>query len=246
MLKLTRLKETRELAGLSQDELAITSGVARATVADLELGKRVAQPRTARRLAEALGVEIRELLEESVVPLGEAPPAHLSGGATRGIRRGDPRLGVPEEEVTRAFDMLLALHKDAREQLANWRRALDEAVEQDRPLYRQRPYEMMAYQARLAKEFVKSFKVFDQMAQYDGLSSPNEWPPKVKTATYEAGVFVQALGETAFRIAEENERLRSGVRERVLAEEFSAEEMPAKLTEDPEWNAMLQEVLAGC
>jgi transcriptional regulator with XRE-family HTH domain len=75
LLKLTRLKEARELAGLSQDELATTSGVARATVADLELGKRMAQPRTARRLAETLGVGIRELLEESVAPLAEAPKA---------------------------------------------------------------------------------------------------------------------------------------------------------------------------
>jgi transcriptional regulator with XRE-family HTH domain len=71
LLKLTRLKETRELAGLSQDELAETSGVARATVADLELAKRVAQPRTARRLAEALGVEIRDLLADPV-PAGKA------------------------------------------------------------------------------------------------------------------------------------------------------------------------------
>jgi transcriptional regulator with XRE-family HTH domain len=66
LLRLKRLKEARELAGLSQDELATASRTARATVADLELNKRTAQPRTARRLAEALGVQIRDLVEEAV------------------------------------------------------------------------------------------------------------------------------------------------------------------------------------
>ena len=62
MLRTTRLRELRERASFSQMELSEISGVSRATIADLELGKRGARPRTRRRLAKALGVEPWELV----------------------------------------------------------------------------------------------------------------------------------------------------------------------------------------
>ena len=62
MLKTTRLRELRERASFSQMELSELSGVSRATIADLELGKRGARPRTRRKLAKALGVEPWELV----------------------------------------------------------------------------------------------------------------------------------------------------------------------------------------
>ena len=62
MLRTTRLRELRERASFSQMELSKISGVSRATIADLELGKRGARPRTRRRLAKALGVEPWELV----------------------------------------------------------------------------------------------------------------------------------------------------------------------------------------
>lgn len=57
-----RLKEAREAAGLTQLELATASGVAVATVSQLEQG-RMANPRldTLRALAKALGVTLDEL-----------------------------------------------------------------------------------------------------------------------------------------------------------------------------------------
>jgi transcriptional regulator with XRE-family HTH domain len=61
----TRLRELRERASFSQMELSERSGVSRATIADLELGKRGARPKTRRKLAKALGVEPRELLEDA-------------------------------------------------------------------------------------------------------------------------------------------------------------------------------------
>lgn len=61
--KQTNLKRIREEASLSQQELADASGVARSTIAPLELGERRMQPRTRRKLAAALGVEPKELLE---------------------------------------------------------------------------------------------------------------------------------------------------------------------------------------
>jgi transcriptional regulator with XRE-family HTH domain len=59
--KLRRLR--RELA-LSQQDLMRRSGVAQATLSDLELGKREARASTIRKLAAALGVEPRELMKE--------------------------------------------------------------------------------------------------------------------------------------------------------------------------------------
>ena len=61
LLKTPRLRELRERAALSQEDLAKKSGVSRATIADLEADKRPARPSTRRKLAEALRVEPHEL-----------------------------------------------------------------------------------------------------------------------------------------------------------------------------------------
>jgi predicted RNase H-like HicB family nuclease len=58
---LLRLRELREKSALTQQELAKRSGVGRATIAGLEAGHRRAQSETARKLAEALGVEPADL-----------------------------------------------------------------------------------------------------------------------------------------------------------------------------------------
>lgn len=59
----SKLKELRDRASLSQMDLAEASGVSRATIADLERGKRPARPSTRRKLAKALGVTPQELGE---------------------------------------------------------------------------------------------------------------------------------------------------------------------------------------
>ena len=64
MLRTTRLRELRERASFSQMELSERSGVSRATIVDLELGKRGARPKTRRKLAKALGVQPWELVED--------------------------------------------------------------------------------------------------------------------------------------------------------------------------------------
>lgn len=57
-----RLKELRRLRALSQQELAEESGVGRATISRIERGETGAHGRTLRRLAEALGVGVEELV----------------------------------------------------------------------------------------------------------------------------------------------------------------------------------------
>ncbi len=57
-----RLRRLRQERALSLRELGEITGVAFDTINKLELGKRDAQPRTIRKLAEALGVEPKELM----------------------------------------------------------------------------------------------------------------------------------------------------------------------------------------
>jgi transcriptional regulator with XRE-family HTH domain len=59
----SQLKRLRQEQALSLRDLARRSGVAYDTINRLELGKQDAQPRTIRRLADALNVEPRELMK---------------------------------------------------------------------------------------------------------------------------------------------------------------------------------------
>ena len=59
---LYRLKEYRKRRGLTQEELAILSGVSRPTIAALELGYRSAYPGTTQKLAKALKVRPEALV----------------------------------------------------------------------------------------------------------------------------------------------------------------------------------------
>jgi transcriptional regulator with XRE-family HTH domain len=72
---LEMLRQIRELAGYSQQELADESGVSQHTISEIELGRRKPQGRTLRKLAEILGVEVADLLGGSKPPLGPAPPS---------------------------------------------------------------------------------------------------------------------------------------------------------------------------
>jgi transcriptional regulator with XRE-family HTH domain len=71
-MQLPRTKEWREAKGLTQRGLAAEAHVGDVTVARIEMGYSVT-PSTARKVAEALGVEVADLLESPPVPLGQAP-----------------------------------------------------------------------------------------------------------------------------------------------------------------------------
>jgi HTH-type transcriptional regulator, competence development regulator len=58
-----RLRSVRRAHALSQRDLSRMTGIAFDTISRLETGKQRAQPRTIRRLADALGVEPRELMK---------------------------------------------------------------------------------------------------------------------------------------------------------------------------------------
>ena len=61
MQALSRLREERKRSRLTQEELALISGVARVTIARLETGTAKAKPETARKLSRALKVEPTDL-----------------------------------------------------------------------------------------------------------------------------------------------------------------------------------------
>ena len=59
-----RLRSIRKERLLTQVELSRMTGVAQDSISALETGKREAHPGTIRKLANALGVEPRELIKE--------------------------------------------------------------------------------------------------------------------------------------------------------------------------------------
>ena len=61
-IPLANLRRERQRAGLTLRELAEISGVKYTTISELENGRRGAQGRTVRKLAEALGVSTRDLV----------------------------------------------------------------------------------------------------------------------------------------------------------------------------------------
>jgi transcriptional regulator with XRE-family HTH domain len=63
MVKAPRLRVLRLRKALTQDELATLSGVGRQTIIRVEAGYE-AHPPTIRKLAQALGVEPHELMED--------------------------------------------------------------------------------------------------------------------------------------------------------------------------------------
>lgn len=67
-MKLEKLKEWREYRGLTQVELADKAGVPQSTVSQAETGRRSPHPGTARKFAEALGVEVEELTRAPKAP----------------------------------------------------------------------------------------------------------------------------------------------------------------------------------
>lgn len=92
-MKLARTKEWRESHGLTQRELAAEAGVGEVTVARIESGASVTPP-TARKVADALGVSVADLLERPPVPLGEAPQE-------AGWQVGTPRVATPRITAVR-------------------------------------------------------------------------------------------------------------------------------------------------
>ncbi len=97
-----RLAELRERRALTLRELAEMSGVAADTINQIELGHRKARPSTLRKLARALGVEVREFFEEPTLS-GKAEAPREAGLAQvdelPGLRATRERRGFSRDEL---------------------------------------------------------------------------------------------------------------------------------------------------
>ena len=58
------MRQLRRERALSQRDLSGITGIAHDSISQLETGKREAQPRTIRRIADALGIDPAELVKE--------------------------------------------------------------------------------------------------------------------------------------------------------------------------------------
>lgn len=70
-----RLKEERQLRGWSQRDLARATGVNPDTISGIETEQHEPRPSTLRKLAEGLGLEVRDFFVEPALPKGGAPEA---------------------------------------------------------------------------------------------------------------------------------------------------------------------------
>ncbi len=95
-----RLKELRRLKGWSQADLAKNAGVSTGTIAWLETRKHEPQPRTMRKIAAGLGVEVADLYPETSFPKAEAPGTPLTE-LSRGTFDAYTRSVETEEEARR-------------------------------------------------------------------------------------------------------------------------------------------------
>jgi transcriptional regulator with XRE-family HTH domain len=96
-VQILKLREARELQGLTQKELADVSGVSLRSIAGYESGSHV-RPNTARKLANALGLEVADLVDDVVIfeaPYSSANFDEILDEAKEVIR-GAKSLHVPE------------------------------------------------------------------------------------------------------------------------------------------------------
>jgi transcriptional regulator with XRE-family HTH domain len=70
-----RLKEERQFRGWSQRDLARETGVNTDTISGIETGQHEPRPSTLRKLAEGLGIEVRDLFMEPALPKAPAREA---------------------------------------------------------------------------------------------------------------------------------------------------------------------------
>lgn len=112
-MQLGRLREFRESQGLMQRELAQLAGTSEFTVMRAENGVSI-RPNTARKLANALGLSVADLMEDPPVPKvraprsGQAPKVTKEGGTIR-VEATDAA-GISDDVRLQVRQVLVDLH----------------------------------------------------------------------------------------------------------------------------------------
>ncbi len=153
-MQIPRLRRWRERQGLTQKELADLAGVSPRSVAGYEGGDGT-RPNTARKLADALGVAVADLMEEDIRPKASLQQRvdalrRFSGSdqetvfrfrtllVERELRRVEARLQeiLNTEEGEAAFAMLRDNREDISEDARRAARDYEAAMERVRELLR--------------------------------------------------------------------------------------------------------------
>ena len=110
-----RLREERQLRGWSQRDLARETGVNTDTISGIETGQHEPRPSTLRKLAEGLGIEVRDLFMESVLSgKAEAPETGHTLANFLNERCGHSYLALGGEEIQALFDQLEGIEDGER------------------------------------------------------------------------------------------------------------------------------------
>jgi transcriptional regulator with XRE-family HTH domain len=126
-----RLKEERLLRGWSQRDLAREAGTTAETISSIETGQHKPRPSTLRKLAEGLGLEVRDFFKEPAVPLAEAPEAgQLDQAKLRGWFEEVLRAAQPLAEQS---DETIALAREAAERQARGEPPIAAGFVEDEP-----------------------------------------------------------------------------------------------------------------
>jgi transcriptional regulator with XRE-family HTH domain len=110
-----RLREERQLRGWSQRDLARETGVNTDTISGIETGQHEPRPSTLRKLAEGLGIEVRDLFMESVLSgKAKAPETGHTLANFLNERCGHSYLASGREEIQALFDQLDGVEDEER------------------------------------------------------------------------------------------------------------------------------------
>lgn len=100
---MSELAKVRRSKGFSQRALAEEAGVSPSSIYEIETGRRKPNPSTLRKLANALDVEVMDLLEEEERPKAAAPPSLAKWLEER---CGHAYLALPKSEFEEMFDRI--------------------------------------------------------------------------------------------------------------------------------------------
>jgi transcriptional regulator with XRE-family HTH domain len=112
-----RLKEERLLRGWSQRDLARESGTTAETISSIETGQHEPRPSTLRKLAEGLGIEVRDFYAEPALPKADAPRGAGQSRAQRleDLQTYEAYISEIAEKYRAEAEPLLTTLKDATE-----------------------------------------------------------------------------------------------------------------------------------
>jgi DNA-binding XRE family transcriptional regulator len=167
-----RLREERQLRGWSQRDLARATGVNPDTISGVETEQHEPRPSTLRKLAEGLGLEVRDFFAEPALPKAEAPEtgqdvAEQAGfleGIAAAVDSAADRLQTRLEETSRnEGNTLIALFEDGWLEHRGAQQLLAEA-EEEAAQKRREASAVRRARAKLAQAVTRLTDISDEIA----------------------------------------------------------------------------------